>query len=102
MQLIYLIDILEDNYNIVRDRFQIDSVNMMKNRPLAAKKQRKFQYILACLSLSENHENCHYEQQHSKRSQTILVCYKLLRNLTTWKSIGLMLLPIYNNVIKSS
>ena len=46
IQLIYLIDIFEDNYNIVRDRFETDSVNVMKNRPLVAKKQRKFQYIL--------------------------------------------------------
>ena len=68
MQLIYPIDIFEDNYNIVRDRFETDSVNMMKNRPLVAKKQRKSQYILAWLSLSENHENCHEEQQLSKRS----------------------------------
>ena len=59
MQLIYLIDVSEDNYNIVRDRFETDSVNMMKNRSLVAKKQRKFQYILTWLSLSENHENCH-------------------------------------------
>ena len=59
MQLIYLADIFEDNYNIVRDRFETDSVNVMKNRPLVAKKQRKFQYILAWLSLSENHENYH-------------------------------------------
>ena len=68
MQLIYPTDIFEDNYNIVRDRFETDSVNVMKNRPLVAKKQRKSQYILAWLSLSENHENCNYEQQHSKRS----------------------------------
>ena len=59
MQLIYLADIFEDNYNIVRDRFETDSVNVMKNRPLVAKKQRKFQYILAWLILFENHENCH-------------------------------------------
>ena len=59
MQLIYPIDIFEDNYNIVRDRFETDSVNVMKNRLLVAKKQRKSQYILAWLSLSENHENCH-------------------------------------------
>ena len=58
MQLIYLIDIFQDNYNIVRDRFKTDSVKVMKNRLLVAKKQRKFQYILAWLSLSENHENC--------------------------------------------
>ena len=59
MQLIYPIDIFEDNYNIVRDRFKADSVNGMKNRPLVAQKQRKSQYVLAWLSLSENHENCH-------------------------------------------
>ena len=59
MQLIYLIDIFQDNYNIVRDRFKTDSVKVMKNRLLVAKKQRKFQYILAWLSLLENHENCH-------------------------------------------
>ena len=59
MQLIYPIDIFEDNYNIVRDRFETDSVNVMKNRPLVAKKLRKSQYILAWLNLSENHENCH-------------------------------------------
>ena len=47
------------NYNIVRDRFETDLVNVMKNRPLFAKKQRKRQYTLAWLSLSENHENCH-------------------------------------------
>ena len=45
MQLIYPIDTFEDNYNIVRDRFETDSVNVMKNRPLVAKKQRKSQYI---------------------------------------------------------
>ena len=59
MQLIYLIDLSEDNYSIVLDRFKTDSVNVMKNRPLVAKKQMKFQYILAWPSLSENHENCH-------------------------------------------
>ena len=42
MQLICFIDIFQDNYNIVRDPFEIDSVNMMKNRLLVAKKQRKF------------------------------------------------------------
>ena len=38
MQLIYLTDIFEDNYNIAGDRFETDSVNLMKNRPLVAKK----------------------------------------------------------------
>ena len=59
MQLIYPIDIFENNYNIVRDRLETDAVNVMKNGPLVAKKQRKSQYILAWLSLSENHKNCH-------------------------------------------
>ena len=59
MQLTYLTDIFQDNYNIARDRFETDSVIVMKNRSLVAKKQRKFQYILTWLSLSENHENCH-------------------------------------------
>ena len=59
MQLIYLNNIFEDNYNIVGDRSETDSVNVMKNRPLVEKKQRKFQYILPWLSLSENHESCH-------------------------------------------
>ena len=59
MQLTYLIDIFQDNYNIARDRFETDSVIVMKNKSLVAKKQRKFQYILTWLSLSENHENCH-------------------------------------------
>ena len=58
MQLIYLIDIFEDSYNIVHDRFETGSVNVMKNRLHVAKKQMKFQYTLAWPSLS-NHENCH-------------------------------------------
>ena len=59
MQLIYFIAIFQDDYNIACDLFETDSLNVMKNRPLVAKKQRKFQYTLAWLSLSENHENCH-------------------------------------------
>ena len=31
MQLIYLIDIFEDNYNIVHDRFETDSANVTEN-----------------------------------------------------------------------
>ena len=59
MHLIYLNNIFQDNHNIVGDPFETDSPNVMKNRSLAAKKERKFQYILAWLSLSENHENYH-------------------------------------------
>ena len=61
MQIISHIDIFEENFKIVPDRFEIDSVNVMKNRLLVVKKQRKFQYTLAWLSLSENPENCHKE-----------------------------------------
>ena len=66
MQLIYSADIFEDNNNIVCDRFETELVNVMKYMSLVAKKQRKFN-ILAWLSLSDNHENCHYEHQHSNR-----------------------------------
>ena len=59
MQLIYLNDIFQDNYNIVCDHFETDSVNVMENRSLVAKEQREFQYILAWLTLLENHVNCH-------------------------------------------
>ena len=45
MQLIYLADIFEDNYNIVRDHFETESVNMIKYMSLVGKKQRMFQYI---------------------------------------------------------
>ena len=43
MQLIDLIDIFQDNYNIfiVRHCFQIDLINMMKNSLLVAKKQNE-------------------------------------------------------------
>ena len=37
----YLTDIVEDNYNIVRDRFETDLVNVMKNWPLVAKKHKE-------------------------------------------------------------
>ena len=38
MQLIYLADNFEDNYNILRDRFETESVNVMKYMSLVAKK----------------------------------------------------------------
>ena len=43
MQLIYFIAIFQDDYNIACDRFETDSLNVMKNRLLVAKKQGKFQ-----------------------------------------------------------
>ena len=53
MQLIYLADIFEDNYNIVRDRFETESVNVTKYMSLIAKKQRKFQYISFAQSIRQ-------------------------------------------------
>ena len=41
----FLIDIFEDNHNIERDRFERDSVRVLKNRLLVAKNSRKFQFI---------------------------------------------------------
>ena len=38
MQLIYLVDTFEANYNILRDRFETESVNVMKYMSLVAKK----------------------------------------------------------------
>ena len=40
MRLVYLIDIVEDNHKIVRDGLDKDSLNVMKNRPLVAKKRK--------------------------------------------------------------
>ena len=54
MQLIYLADIFEDNYNIVRDRFETESVvKVMKYMSLVAKKQKKFQYISLAQSIRQ-------------------------------------------------
>ena len=52
-QLIYLADIFEDNYNIVRDLFETESANVMKYMLLVAKKQRKFQYISLAQSIRQ-------------------------------------------------
>ena len=53
MQLIYFADNFEDNYNIVCDRFDTESVNVMKYMSLVAKKQRKFQYISLAQSIRQ-------------------------------------------------
>ena len=56
MQLVYLVDIFEDNHNVVRDRFETYSVmknrlkNMMKNRLLLQRSTSKFQCISTSLS----------------------------------------------------
>ena len=53
MQLIYLADTFEDYYNILRDPFETESVNVMKYMSLVAKKQRKFQYISLAQSIRQ-------------------------------------------------
>ena len=53
MQLIYLADIFEDNYNILRDCLETKSANVMKYMSLVAKKQRKFQYISLAQSIRQ-------------------------------------------------
>ena len=53
MQLIYLADTFEDNYNILRDRFETESVNVMKYMSLVVKKKRKFQYISFAQSIRQ-------------------------------------------------
>ena len=42
MQLIYLTDIFQGNYNIVCDHFKTDSVNRMKNRSLLQRNKGNF------------------------------------------------------------
>ena len=41
MQLVDFMDIFEDNNNLVRDRFEAGLVNVVKNRPLVAKKHEE-------------------------------------------------------------
>ena len=103
MQLIYLADTFEDNYNILRDRFETESVNVMKYMSLVAKKQRKFQYISLAQSIRQPWElSLGTTTLKSFVSHTGL-WETLERNSMTWKSIGLLaiLLVICNDVIKS-
>ena len=51
MQLVYLIEIFEDNYKTVRDRFETDSVNLIKNRLIVAKKRKGSFNILTILNI---------------------------------------------------
>ena len=103
MQLIYLADIFEDNYNTVRDPFETESaVNVMKYKSFIAKKQGKFQYISWAQSIRQP-----WELSLGTKTLRSFVSHPglwetLERNLMTWKSIGLMLLVICNDVIKSS
>ena len=53
MQLIYLADFFGDSYYIVCDRFETESLNVMKYMLFVAKKQRKFQYISLAQSIRQ-------------------------------------------------
>ena len=97
MQLIFLADTFEANYNILRDRFETESVNVMKYISLVAKKQRKFQYISLAQSIRQPWDlslgltKLKWFVNHAGLWET------LERNLMTWKSIGplAMLLVIF-------
>ena len=102
MQLIYLADIFEDNYNIVRDRFETESANVMKYMSLVAKKQRKFQYISLAQSIRQPWEMSLGTTTLKSFINHTGLWETLERNLMTLRSIGLMLLLICNDVIKSS
>ena len=56
--LVYLTDIIEDHHNILHNCFKTDSVTMMKNRPLIAKKRKKVwiytNLIQSCQKTMEN------------------------------------------------
>ena len=102
MQLVYLTDIFEDNENIVRDRFETDSGNVMKIGHLFQRNKGNFniyinltqlcQKTMKTVTSNNNTQNVH---------KAILVCDKLLRNLKTWKRIGLIIWA-KNTIIKSS
>ena len=53
MQLVYFTEIFEDNRNIVRDFFVTDTENVMKNRPLVAKKDIE---ISTYINLAQSHQ----------------------------------------------
>ena len=96
------IDIFEDNYNIARDRFETDSVNVMKKGRFFQRNNRNSIYINLPQLYQKTKKIVTRNNNTQNVRKDILVCDKLLRNLKTWKSIGLMVLVVYNNVIKSS
>ena len=100
MQLIYLANIFEDNYNIVRDRFETGSVNVTKYMSLVAKKQRKFQYISLAQPIRQAWELLLGTKILKSFISHAGLWETLERNLMTWKSIWLMLLVICNDAIK--
>ena len=102
MQLIYSADIFEDNNNIVCDRFETELVNVMKYMSLVAKKKRKFQYITLAQSIRQPWELLLGTTTLKSFVHHTGLWENLERNLITWKSIGLMLLVICNDIMKSS
>ena len=54
MRFIYLADTFEDNYHILRDHFETESVNVMCR---FLQRNKGNSNMLSWLSLSENHEN---------------------------------------------
>ena len=71
---------------------------MMKNSCLLQRNTRKFQYVLTWLSrISKPWKN-----NNTQNFRKANLLQQTVENLMIWKSIGLMLLVIYNDVIKSS
>ena len=77
-----------------------DLVKVNEKSPLFPKNQRKFHNLAQSYKKTMKFVTANNNTQNIRKD--ILVCDKLLRDLQTWKSIGLMLLVIYDNVIKSS
>ena len=77
-----------------------DLVKVNEKSPLFPKNQRKFHNLAQSYKKTMKFVTANNNTQNIRKG--ILVCDKLLRDLQTWKSIGLMLLVIYDNVIKSS
>ena len=87
---------------MVRDRFETDSINVMKKTTCS----KETNAISIFIDLAQSYQKTMKIVTRNKNKQgvckAILVCDKFLRNMKTSKCIGLMLLVIYNNVIKSS
>ena len=47
MQLIYLDDILQDNYNVVHDHFKTDSANVMKKQAAWCKEAKEISIYIS-------------------------------------------------------
>ena len=100
MQLVYLIlTFLKIIITLVRDRFETDSVNVMKKGRLFQRNKLNSIYINLARSYQKTMKIVTRNNNTQNVRKATLVCEKLLRNLNTWKSIELMLFVVYNNVI---